>query len=139
MSASAVGYIGRDSRWRLLVDAAAEIENVDQFFNEAYDCFEHGIAPWIGMGAGFPPDCPPGYLGGLPLRPKPRANWLCELLIVEPGRPRSKTPQGCKVSGIEFQLWELSVPEDDSARFRAKYKGQSKEEEQQVDARLEVS
>ncbi|MNT49736.1 hypothetical protein D3C72_1866080 [compost metagenome] len=28
------------------------------------------------MGAGFPPDCPPGFLGGLPLMPKLRANQV---------------------------------------------------------------
>lgn len=28
------------------------------------------------MGAGFPPDCPPGFLGGLPLEPKLWANRL---------------------------------------------------------------
>ncbi|MNU65407.1 hypothetical protein D3C71_546990 [compost metagenome] len=60
----------------LLADGVAEVENVDQFFNEAYECFEHGIAPWVGMGAGFPPDCPPGFLGGLPLVPKLWANRL---------------------------------------------------------------
>ena len=31
---------------KLLADRVAEVENVDQFFNEAYECFEHGIAPW---------------------------------------------------------------------------------------------
>ena len=62
----------------LLADRTAEVENVDQFFDEAYECFEHGFAPWIGRGgwAGFPPDCPPGFLDGLPLMPKLRANGL---------------------------------------------------------------
>ncbi|WP_269747768.1 hypothetical protein [Achromobacter spanius] len=32
----------------LLADGVAEVEDVDQFFDEAYKCFEHGIAPVIG-------------------------------------------------------------------------------------------
>jgi hypothetical protein len=61
----------------LLADAAAEVEDVDQFFDEADDHSDHGngSVDWKGGDwAGFPPDCPPGFLGGLPLMPKLWAN-----------------------------------------------------------------
>lgn len=63
----------------LLAYVVAEVGDIQQFFQKADDEIEHGIAPWgVGMGkeAGFPPDCPPGFLGGIPLMPKLRANWL---------------------------------------------------------------
>jgi len=77
----------------LLVDGVAEIEDVNQFFDEAYECFEHGIAPWIGMGAGFPPDCPAGFPGGLPLMPKLRANWVM-VAGADPGLRFIRLPWG---------------------------------------------
>lgn len=45
----------------LFADRATDIENVDQFFDEACECFEHGIAPWVGTGAGLRSARPPWY------------------------------------------------------------------------------
>lgn len=86
---------GACARRLLLADGVAEVQDVDQFFNEAHEGFEHGIAPWMGRGdwAGFPPDCPPGFLGGLPLMPKLRANGLM-VAGADPGLRFTRLPWG---------------------------------------------
>lgn len=41
----------RSFRRRLLfTNPVAEVEDVEKFFDEAYECFEHGITPWVRFG-----------------------------------------------------------------------------------------
>lgn len=58
--------------------------------NLSMDCSVGGL----GKRAGFPPDCPPGFLGGLPLVPKLRANRLM-VAGADPGMRFDRLLRGC--------------------------------------------